>query len=83
MITIKNASEHNLKNQSVAIPINALTVVTGVSGSGKSSLSNALMGHPSYEITKGEAFINGQNIKEMAADERSRAGLFLAFQTEN
>jgi len=54
--------------------------IMGKNGSGKSSLSNALMGHPSYKITKGSAFLNGENILEMEADERSRAGIFLAFQ---
>lgn len=54
--------------------------IMGPNGSGKSSLSNALMGHPNYTITKGEALLNGENILEMEADERSRAGLFLAFQ---
>ncbi len=54
--------------------------IMGPNGSGKSSLSNALMGHPSYQITKGEATLGGQNLLEMESDERSRAGLFLAFQ---
>ena len=54
--------------------------IMGPNGSGKSSLSQALMGHPSYKITKGEAFLKGESILEMEADERSRAGLFLAFQ---
>lgn len=54
--------------------------IMGPNGSGKSSLSNALMGHPSYTITKGEAYLNGDSILEMEADQRSRAGLFLAFQ---
>jgi Fe-S cluster assembly ATP-binding protein len=54
--------------------------IMGPNGSGKSSLSNALMGHPNYTITKGEAVLTGENILEMEADERSRAGLFLAFQ---
>lgn len=54
--------------------------IMGPNGSGKSSLSNALMGHPSYQITKGEALLNGQDILAMSSDERSRAGLFLAFQ---
>ncbi|MEW5994887.1 MAG: Fe-S cluster assembly ATPase SufC, partial [Candidatus Zixiibacteriota bacterium] len=45
-----------------------------------SSLSNALMGHPEYEISKGEAYLDGKDLLEMSADERSRAGLFLAFQ---
>jgi Fe-S cluster assembly ATP-binding protein len=54
--------------------------IMGPNGSGKSSLSNALMGHPDYAITKGTATLDGQNLLEMSADERSRAGLFLAFQ---
>ena len=54
--------------------------IMGPNGSGKSSLSNALMGHPSYKISKGEAWLNGKSILDMEADERSRAGLFLAFQ---
>jgi len=54
--------------------------IMGPNGSGKSSLSNALMGHPSYEITSGEARLDGNSILSMAANERSRAGLFLAFQ---
>jgi Fe-S cluster assembly ATP-binding protein len=52
----------------------------GPNGSGKSSLANALAGHPNYKITSGEAYINGKNLLEMDATERSRAGLFLAFQ---
>lgn len=54
--------------------------IMGPNGSGKSSLANALAGHPNYTITSGTAFIDGQNLLEMDATERSRAGLFLAFQ---
>ncbi len=54
--------------------------IMGRNGSGKSSLSNALMGHPSYQITHGKASLNGQNLLDLSADKRSRAGLFLAFQ---
>ena len=66
----------------VTLTINAGEVhaIMGPNGSGKSSLSNALMGHPNYQITKGWAKLNGVDILEMEADERSRAGLFLAFQ---
>jgi Fe-S cluster assembly ATP-binding protein len=52
----------------------------GPNGSGKSTLSYALMGHPNYEITQGTVTFGGENLLEMAADERARAGLFLAFQ---
>ncbi len=76
------AVEGNEVVNDVSLTINRGEVhaIMGPNGSGKSSLSNALMGHPSYEITKGEAYLDGQSVLEMEADERSRAGLFLAFQ---
>jgi Fe-S cluster assembly ATP-binding protein len=52
----------------------------GPNGSGKSTLSYALMGHPNYEVTQGTATIDGQDLLSMEADERAKAGLFLAFQ---
>src|SRR5690242_245303 len=52
----------------------------GPNGSGKSTLSYALMGHPRYEVTEGSATIDGRDVLEMEADERAKAGLFLAFQ---
>ncbi len=52
----------------------------GPNGSGKSTLANVLMGSPTYEVTAGQVIFDGQDLLEMEADERSRAGLFLAFQ---
>jgi len=52
----------------------------GPNGTGKSTLANVLMGHPSVKVTEGEILFNGKNIVNMATDERSRLGLFLAFQ---
>jgi Fe-S cluster assembly ATP-binding protein len=52
----------------------------GPNGSGKSTLANTLMGHPSYQVIEGEIIFKGQNIVEASPDERSRLGLFLAFQ---
>jgi len=52
----------------------------GPNGSGKSTLANILLGNPAYTVTDGEILLDGENIIEMAVDERSRAGLFLAFQ---
>lgn len=52
----------------------------GPNGSGKSTLANALMGHPAYEVTAGQIIFDGQDLLDMEPDERSRAGLFLAFQ---
>ncbi|MGD8922752.1 MAG: Fe-S cluster assembly ATPase SufC [Candidatus Zixiibacteriota bacterium] len=65
---------------SLAIRPGEVHAIMGPNGSGKSSLSQALMGHPSYAITQGTASLAGEDLLEMAPDERSRAGLFLAFQ---
>jgi Fe-S cluster assembly ATP-binding protein len=54
--------------------------IMGPNGSGKSTLAKVLAGHPAYEVTGGSVRFRGQNILEMEADERSRAGIFLAFQ---
>ena len=52
----------------------------GPNGAGKSTLANVLMGHPAYEVTQGEILFKGESIVDLAPDERSRMGLFLAFQ---
>ena len=52
----------------------------GPNGSGKSTLSNVIFGHPSYKVTGGEVLVDGQNILELPPHERSRLGLFMAFQ---
>lgn len=54
--------------------------IMGPNGSGKSTLSYTIAGHPRYEITGGEALLDGENIIDMSVDERARAGLFLAMQ---
>jgi len=52
----------------------------GPNGSGKSTLANAIMGHPALEVDEGSITFKGSDITEAAPDERSRAGLFMAFQ---
>jgi Fe-S cluster assembly ATP-binding protein len=52
----------------------------GPNGSGKSTLGLAIMGHPKYEITQGTIELDGHDLTELGADERARAGLFMAFQ---
>lgn len=52
----------------------------GPNGSGKSTLANVLLGSPMYQVTAGQIIFDGEDVLEMEPDERSRAGLFLAFQ---
>jgi Fe-S cluster assembly ATP-binding protein len=54
--------------------------IMGPNGSGKSTLAHVLMGHPAYEVTAGEVTFMGQDVLELEPDERSRLGIFLAFQ---
>jgi Fe-S cluster assembly ATP-binding protein len=54
--------------------------IMGPNGSGKSTLAHVLMGHPAYEVTDGEVEFGGEQVLELDPDERSRLGLFLAFQ---
>ncbi len=54
--------------------------IMGPNGTGKSTLAYTLMGHPGYTVTEGEVIFKGQNILDLEPDERSRLGLFLAFQ---
>ncbi len=54
--------------------------IMGPNGSGKSTLAKVLAGHPGYTVTSGTVHFRGKNLLDLEVDERSRAGLFLAFQ---
>ena len=69
-----------LRGVNLTINHGEIHALMGPNGSGKSTLANVLMGNPAYEVTDGEILFGGQDVLEMDADERSRAGLFLAFQ---
>jgi Fe-S cluster assembly ATP-binding protein len=69
-----------VKGVDLAVDTNEVHAIMGPNGSGKSTLAYALMGHPSYEISEGRIFFNGEDVTEMGADERAQRGLFLAFQ---
>lgn len=69
-----------LKGLTLEVPSGEVHAIMGPNGSGKSTLAKVLAGHEDYEVTAGTATLDGADILAMEADERSRAGLFLAFQ---
>ena len=69
-----------LKGVDLTVKQGEVHALMGPNGSGKSTLSNSIMGHPSYEVTSGEVLFQGEDLLALAPDERSRAGIFLAFQ---
>ena len=69
-----------LKGVSLDIPKGEVHAIMGPNGSGKSTLSKVIAGHESYVVTGGNVTLDGEDILEMGIDERSRAGIFLAFQ---
>ena len=69
-----------LRGVNLTIKQGEIHAMMGPNGSGKSTLANVIAGNPLYEVTEGEILLDGEDILDMGADERSRAGLFLAFQ---
>jgi len=69
-----------LKGLNLTIKQGEVHAIMGPNGTGKSTLAYTLMGHPAYTVTGGEVWFNGKNLLELEPDERSREGIFLAFQ---
>jgi Fe-S cluster assembly ATP-binding protein len=69
-----------LRGVNLTVKQGEVHALMGPNGSGKSTLANVLLGHPAYQVTAGQIIFDGEDLLELEADERSRAGLFLAFQ---
>lgn len=69
-----------LKGVNLTLNTGEIHAIMGPNGTGKSTLSAAIMGNPNFEVTEGEVLFDGENVLEMEVDERARLGLFLAMQ---
>lgn len=85
MLKIKNlhASVEDksiLKGINLEINPGEVHAIMGPNGSGKSTLANVIAGKEEYEVTNGDIYFEGQNIDELATEERAHKGIFLSFQ---
>ena len=69
-----------IRGLDLTVEAGEIHAVMGPNGSGKSTLASALMGSPEYEVTAGTITLDGDDVSEWPADERAKAGMFLAFQ---
>ncbi|EOT30707.1 Fe-S cluster assembly ATPase SufC [Enterococcus saccharolyticus] len=69
-----------LKGVNLTLNTGEIHAIMGPNGTGKSTLSAAIMGNPNFDVTEGEILFDGEDVLEMEVDERARLGLFLAMQ---
>src|SRR4030081_4028318 len=74
------ADKKIVRGLTLAVPKGEVHAIMGPNGSGKSTLAKVLAVHPDYKVISGTIEMDGENIMELEPDERSRKGLFLAFQ---
>ena len=85
MLEIKNlharaGDKEILRGLNLRVAKGEIHVILGPNGSGKSTLMNVILGHPKYEITRGEIFFEGEDLTALKTFERARRGIFLSFQ---
>jgi Fe-S cluster assembly ATP-binding protein len=79
-VATDDGAKEILKGVDLTVSTGETHAIMGPNGSGKSTLAYAIAGHPKYEITSGSVTLDGQDLLDLAVDERARAGLFLAMQ---
>eukprot|EP00959_Pyramimonas_sp_CCMP1952_P008412 175829-Pyramimonas_sp.AAC.4 len=78
---IDESGKEILKGVNITIKAGEVHAIMGKNGSGKSTFSKVLVGHPAYRVTGGEATFKGKDLFDMEPEERSHQGLFLSFQS--
>lgn len=86
MLELKNlevqvAEKKILKGINLTVAAGEIHALMGSNGSGKSTIANVIMGHPDYKVVSGSILFNGEDITELATNERADKGLFLVFQS--
>ncbi len=77
---VRAGEKEILRGLDLAVDKGEIHALMGPNGSGKSTLANAIMGHPNLEVIEGQVLFKGEDVTELAPDERARMGLFMAFQ---
>ncbi|MDP8904670.1 MAG: Fe-S cluster assembly ATPase SufC [Chloroflexota bacterium] len=80
VVPAADRSREILAGIDLVVPKGEVHAIMGRNGSGKTTLAYALMGHPAYEVTRGEVLWKGRDILQLTPDKRGRLGIFLAFQ---
>lgn len=79
-LTVSIDGKTILEGLNLEIKSGEIHAIMGPNGTGKSTLSQVIMGHPAYKIEKGEILFNGENINKLSVDKRAHAGIFLGMQ---
>jgi len=85
MLQVKNLhasinDKEILKGINLEIKAGEVHAIMGPNGSGKSTLSAVIAGKEEYEVTEGSVILNGEDLEELAPEERAHKGIFLSFQ---
>ena len=80
VVPVANREQEILSGINLTIRQGEVHAIMGRNGSGKTTLAYALMGHPAYEVTRGEVLWKGHDLLKLTPDKRGRLGIFLAFQ---